>query len=422
MSCLNEIGVVSDRSARLDCGPTLAEAAWRTVRRRMLLEGCKWDSQVGDVCTLASFPLLISRRQWRALAGLAESLSRELFEAESRLIGRPELIGRLGLPRRLSALYGSPNPRPPTPAAARVLRYDFHPTADGWRLSEVNSDVPGGFTEASGFSALMADASGAGTPAGDPAEAWAEAVAAAVRRPGSPGACVALLSAPGYMEDQQIVSLLVRLLGARGVEAHLAGPGQVLWHEGRARLESAWRQCALGAIIRFYQGEWLAALPPRQWARLISGGFTPVGNPGVAILSESKRFPLLWDDLGLPMPTWRAVLPEVADVGELRGANAGDWVLKRAFCNTGDSVYAPDPNGGGAWLRALAESARRPADWVAQRRFVSRPVSTPIGPVHACLGVHVIEGRACGLYGRISPNPVMDFEAIDAAVLVTGEG
>ena len=32
----------------------------------------------------------------------------------------------------------------------RLMRYDFHPTVGGgWAVSEVNSDVPGGFAEAS---------------------------------------------------------------------------------------------------------------------------------------------------------------------------------------------------------------------------------------------------------------------------------
>lgn len=26
----------------------------------------------------------------------------------------------------------------------RLIRFDFHPTTDGWSVSEVNSDVPGG--------------------------------------------------------------------------------------------------------------------------------------------------------------------------------------------------------------------------------------------------------------------------------------
>jgi hypothetical protein len=43
----------------------------------------------------------------------------------------------------------------PTPAAARVLRFDFHWTDQGWKISEVNSDVPGGYCEASDLPRLM---------------------------------------------------------------------------------------------------------------------------------------------------------------------------------------------------------------------------------------------------------------------------
>ena len=37
------------------------------------------------------------------------------------------------------------------------MRFDFHFTRDGWRISEVNSDVPGGLNESSGFERLMAN-------------------------------------------------------------------------------------------------------------------------------------------------------------------------------------------------------------------------------------------------------------------------
>ena len=40
-------------------GPALGADAAREVRRVMELRHFKWDAQVGDVTTLASFPLLI---------------------------------------------------------------------------------------------------------------------------------------------------------------------------------------------------------------------------------------------------------------------------------------------------------------------------------------------------------------------------
>ena len=48
-----------------------------------------------------------------------------------------------------------------------VLRFDFHWTTEGWRISEANTDVPGGFNEASGFARLLAPSFPGSEPAGD---------------------------------------------------------------------------------------------------------------------------------------------------------------------------------------------------------------------------------------------------------------
>ncbi|HEU4532669.1 MAG TPA: hypothetical protein VFS00_01080, partial [Polyangiaceae bacterium] len=121
----------------------------------MELEHCKWDAQVGDETTLAAFPLLIGAATWRELAAASERLAGELVACERELLARPELHRRLALPRPLSKLLRAGGPSA-TPAACRVMRFDFHWTTEGWLVSEVNSDVPGGYTEAENFSALMA--------------------------------------------------------------------------------------------------------------------------------------------------------------------------------------------------------------------------------------------------------------------------
>ena len=38
--------------------------------------------------------------------------------------------------------------------------------------------------------------------------------------------------------------------------------------------------------------------------------------------------------------------------------------------------------------------------------------------IHACLGVYVIDGRAAGVYARVSRKPLIDGRAQDAAVLL----
>lgn len=49
---------------------------------------------------------------------------------------------------------------------------------------------------------------------------------------------------------------------------------------------------------------------------------------------------------------------------------------------------------------------------------VQTPVDTPAGALFPCLGVYTIDGKACGIYGRLSPTPVVDYSAMDATVLI----
>src|SRR5882672_4741887 len=39
--------------------PAISEQSYRDIRRRMVLDCCKWDPQVGDFSTLAPFALLM---------------------------------------------------------------------------------------------------------------------------------------------------------------------------------------------------------------------------------------------------------------------------------------------------------------------------------------------------------------------------
>jgi glutathionylspermidine synthase len=298
-----------------------------------------------------------------------------------------------------------------------VVRYDFHPTPEGWRISEANADVPGGYTESSLFPRLMARHCAGACPAGNPAGALAEALMAAIGGPGRVG----LLAATGHMEDHQVIAFLAGELHARGCSTVRAHPCQILWDEGRACLaDPRGTGRSLDVLVRFYQGEWLARWPIRLgWAKFFRGGRTPVCNPGSTLVVESKRFPLVWDRLGLELPTWRRLLPPTRDPRGLAWRFGPDWVLKTALCNTGDTVaLADDP----VTRRRAAWSARlHPGHWVAQQRFETLSIATPWGPLYPCLGVYTINGRAAGIFGRMAPRPLIDFAAIEVAVLVDAD-
>jgi hypothetical protein len=215
------------------------------------------------------------------------------------------------------------------------------------------------------------------------------------------------------------MAYLASLLARRGFASHSVGLRDLVWKDNSAHLQPALHSGPLGAIVRFYQAEWVAASLPRYaWPKLFFGGQTPVANPATAALGESKRFPLVWDALQTALPTWRAMLPETCDPRDAPWVRDEGWLVKSAMCNTGDTVAIRELLTENQWRRVLCEVRRHPSSWVAQRRFSPIPLDTPAGLVYPCLGVYTINSRACGIYGRFSPKPLIDFAAIDIAVLI----
>jgi glutathionylspermidine synthase len=383
------------------------------LRRRAMLDGCKWDAQVGDVPALAPFPLVMKRSVWNRLAAQAEALTAEAMAAEQEIVRRPELLRLLGLPPELLKVMMGYEPL--TPAAGGVVRFDFHFTTQGWRISEANSDVPGGFSEASHFTGLIAEKFPHLAPAGDPADQWCGVLAKSARAGGQ----VALLSAPPLLEDHQVNAFLAAKLRAHGWQTHLAKPEQIYWRHGVAHLETKLYRGPLDLIVRFYQAEWLPKLPRANgWRYFFRGGKTPVANPPLAIISESKRFPLTWKQLSTQMSTWRELLPEVRDPRAIGLFNNRDWLLKTAYCNNGEAVCIQESMKPHQWWHSKISSHWSSNKWIAQRRFESVPLPTPLGPRHVCLGIYTVNGEAAGAYARLSQKAVTDYTAVDAALLI----
>lgn len=403
-------------------GRPLAESEFLEVQSRLALDCFKWDIQIGDTTTLFRQPLLIRQTMWQQLAKMAEELAAELMTAEQEIVTRPELYSMLGLSPNLHSILSEASCNGAAAPHARVLRFDFHYTTRGWQISEVNSDVPGGYTEASRLTQLVSHFTPQTRPCGDPARTWTDAI---MRHVGTQGR-VALLSAPGFLEDQQVTAFLAAELQARGIETFLVhGPSQLQWQAGQAHVVHKSGFIPLDVIVRFYQGEWLLKLSNASgWKQLFAPGKTLVANPGYSLLTESKRFPLIWDYLETKMTCWRSLLPESCDPRDTRWQSITDksWVLKEAFSNTGDSIHMHEAASARSWETVKRAALKHPERWVVQRKFDAAPVWSELGWVYPCIGVFTINGEAAGAYTRVGLRPVIDYKAMDVALLIAEEG
>jgi glutathionylspermidine synthase len=383
------------------------------MRRRAIFDCDKWDPQVGDECVIARYPLVLGREAWDEVVLMAEALAREARAAETELAGRPDLHGRLGLPGAVRRALARGRARATT-GIARIIRFDFHYTPDGWRISEANADVPGGLNEASGFPAIMAPHYEWAHPVGDPAGIYAEALLQQLR----PGATIALVHATAYSDDRQMMQFIARGLAARGAHAIFAGPAHLRWREGAAHVHTQGGPVPVDGIVRFFPGEWLTQLPrASEGHHFFCGSTTPVSNPATALLVQTKRFPLVWDELTTPLSAWRALLPETRDPRQTPWQNDPRWVVKPALGRVGEGVGLREYLAGKDWSKIRRSARFWPANWIAQRRFEIVPVE--IGGVRAypCLGVYTIDERVAGAYGRLGSRPLIDSRAVDAAVL-----
>ena len=115
----------------------------------LMFDCYKWDPQFEDHNTIAKHILVLTKEEYEELKKLTEDIDKETRFAEEFLNKNIEYAKPLGLSSK--KFYkdiqnmGNYNPN----KHIRLMRYDFHPTTNGWMVSEVNSDVPGGFAEAS---------------------------------------------------------------------------------------------------------------------------------------------------------------------------------------------------------------------------------------------------------------------------------
>jgi glutathionylspermidine synthase len=336
---------------------------------------------------------------------------------EEALIHKPDLVKKLGLPReiikavkRLSTYKRDQN--------IRLMRFDFHPTTNGWAVSEVNSDVPGGLAEASVLPQIACRYFEGFEPRNHVGQRILEAFSDKVKENGT----IAFVHATSYSDDRQVMEFLSDYFLAHGYKTVFAAPDHLIWREKKAFCIVEGNEGPLDGIIRFFPLEWLINLPRKSdWKGYYDCATASCNHPA-AILTQSKRLPLVWDELGADISTWKSLLPDTHDPKASKPDDDG-WIYKPALGRVGEGISIAEAISEKESKKIKKAVRRHPGHWVAQRRFTSQPLKDKNGEAyHLCVGVFTVNGKSAGFYGRISPYPRIDDRAKDIPVLVLKEG
>jgi glutathionylspermidine synthase len=395
----------------------IPEDKYSEYRYDAIFKAYKWDPQVGDHNTVAKHVVIIDQETARQLERYAEQLSEETMQMEEALINKPKLVKKLGFPgkiekaiRRLSGYKRSQN--------VRLMRFDFHPTTNGWAVSEVNSDVPGGLAEASILPRLANRYFDGCEPRKHVGQSILKAFSDIVGENGT----IAFVHATSYSDDRQVMEFLSDYFQDHGYNTVFAAPDHIVWKDRKAFCIIEGREGPVDGIARFFPLEWMTGLPRRSDWRGYFDCETASCNHPVAILTQTKRLPLVWDELGTDIPAWKSLLPETKDPKLVKPGD-GDWIFKPALGRVGEGILISEAISEKESKQIKKSVRMYPESWVAQRKFESMPLTDANGDSwHLCVGVFTVNGKCAGFYGRLSPYPRIDYRAKDIPLLVLKGG
>ncbi|MCL1914280.1 MAG: glutathionylspermidine synthase family protein [Eubacteriaceae bacterium] len=394
----------------------IPENRYDNYRLDVIFKGYKWDPQFSDCNTIANHVLVISEDEHRWLEELTLKLDEETIHAEEILSANLKLAKPLRLPKKILEplkTIGAYNPE----LHIRLMRYDFHPTVEGnWAVSEVNSDVPGGFAEASIMPKLACEALGG--------ECYrfidfSKVIAGAFTRKVKAGGRIMLAHCTSYSDDRQVMQFLGDKLEESGfIPVYCAADHLVFQNRNAASILNGY-QGKVDGIFRFTPLEWLIGIKPERWIGYFDT-ITPSCNHPISIFAQTKRFPLVWDALeehGAVFASWRSLLPQTIEVKDAKDKDG--FIFKPAFGRVGEGISIAEACSEDEYEKIIKDVRKNPGKYLAQKKFDSMPLVGENGAsFHVCLGSYTVDGQAAGYYARINRTPRIDSNAADIPVLI----
>lgn len=393
----------------------IPENKYDEYRLNAMFDCYKWDPQFLDNNTIAKYALVITEEEYKELVELTEKIDKETIEAEEMLNQNLKIAKPLALPKKIyKELKNMKNYD--KNKHIRLMRYDFHPIKGGkWAVSEVNSDVPGGFAEASLLPQNAIDMIGGDYYFQSFGDRLVDAISSKVK----PGGRIMMVHCTCYSDDRQVMQYIGDRLEEKGFISLYGAADHVNFKDGKAYSILDENEGELDGIVRFTPLEWLKDIKPKRW----SGYFdtiTPSCNHPVAIFAQTKRFPLVWKDLeklGVDLSMWRELLPDTIEVKNVKGKKG--YIFKPACGRVGEKISIEEACRDDEYKKILKDVKKHPKQYLAQKKFESEPLKGIDGKdYHVCLGSYTIDGKQAGFYARISHKPRIDSDAADIPVIV----
>lgn len=386
----------------------------------VMLDCYKWDPQFCDNNTVAKYALVLSEKEHEELKLLTEKLIKETTEAENFLNKNLKYTKALEIPNKFrSDIKSMKNYNPDK--HIRLMRFDFHPTLENkWAVSEVNSDVPGGFAEATLMNRKSLEYL---SNENYYAISFGDFLADAIKKKVRQGGRIMLVHCTSYSDDRQVMQFLGDKLSSIGYEVIYAADDQLKFENGKAISILNNREGEVDGIIRFSPLEWVADMKTKNWHGYFDTETVSCNHP-IAILAQTKRFPFVWDLLeskGIDLSTWRKLLPETLEVNDKKVDDK--FIYKPVYGRVGENISIKEACKDDEYKKILKDVKRHPKKYLAQKKFNSRPLTNEGGEeFHVCIGSYGVENSHAGYYARISRSPRIDSYAADIPVLIEKEG
>jgi len=356
----------------------------------------KWDLQSNEQGTISDKVILLSEEDNEFLKSSAINLFNETVKIEEAVKLNPELAIEMGISENMAIELSNCDYCPEK--HIRYMRFDFHPTKTGWMISEVNGDTPAGFPEASllpkkvekYFNDYRQDT------------CFGEILLEKFVKKVDKGKTIAFLHDTHCVEDLQILHYLGDLFKENEYKVVYLGPENIQWENDLPK--------DIDVIMRYYPTEWLEYVENFDWKQFINSNVI-FGNHPVALFSQSKRLPVIWDKLNIDIPFWKKLLPETKCPTEINIED--DWIFKPAFGRVGEGISISDSISKEEEEDIINAVQEFPKQWVAQKMFESVPVED----LHICVGAYVADGKFAGYLGRTSKKTRIDGEASEVPVL-----